>query len=181
MPSETLDHAKQESWDEVPLEGLRDRLEAVPGDMLVVLHQKGSHGPAYHLRVPPAFQQFQPVCTSDDLQDCPVGQVVNACDNTILHTDHVLAQVVQLLGQLSAERDTAMLYVSDHGESLGENGVFLHGLPFWMAPDAQTRVPLIVWTSPGSCCSPAASADLHRTPTNLARSAILRSPGSACG
>ena len=45
--------------------------------------------------------------------------------------------------------DTALIYVSDHGESLGEKGLFLHGMPHAIAPEEQTRVPMVMWFSPG--------------------------------
>ncbi|MDP1534624.1 MAG: sulfatase-like hydrolase/transferase, partial [Rubrivivax sp.] len=45
--------------------------------------------------------------------------------------------------------DSALIYVSDHGESLGENNLFLHGIPYAIAPLVQTRVPMLMWTSAG--------------------------------
>lgn len=136
-------------YDEALLSGLQSRLDAAPGDLFLVLHQRGSHGPAYHRRTPPAFKVFQPECASDDLQACERGQVVNAYDNTILYTDHVLAGLIDILQANAPQADVAMLYVSDHGESLGENGVWLHGFPTFMAPREQLHVPMIWWSSPG--------------------------------
>ena len=139
-----------ECYDEVLLEGLQERLDRADRDLVVVLHQKGSHGPAYYLRVPEAFKVFRPVCGSNQLEKCPREEIVNAFDNTIVYTDHVLAKTIALLRQNSARFDTALLYVSDHGESLGESGgVYLHGLPYAMAPIEQKHVPMLVWLSEG--------------------------------
>jgi lipid A ethanolaminephosphotransferase len=115
---------------------------------VVVLHQMGSHGPAYYKRSPGAAKPFQPECTSHALQKCPPEQLVNAYDNTIHYTDQVLADTVRWLQQEGAGgRPTAMLYVSDHGESLGEKGLYLHGMPYNMAPKEQTHVPMLMWLS----------------------------------
>jgi lipid A ethanolaminephosphotransferase len=137
-------------YDEVLVEHLRAELDALPAgiDEVFVLHQIGSHGPAYFRRVPPAFQAFQPACLSVDLQRCTREQIVNSYDNTILYTDHVLAALIGEL-QRRTDRDTALLYVSDHGESTGENGWYLHGAPYVLAPAEQTRVPMLLWTSAG--------------------------------
>ncbi|HEY9194238.1 MAG TPA: phosphoethanolamine--lipid A transferase [Methyloversatilis sp.] len=139
-----------ECYDEVMLHGLDERLAALdPAQrargVVVVMHQMGSHGPAYYRRSPPAFKPFLPECTSSALQECPHDQLVNAYDNTLRYTDHVLAETVKWL-QAKAQ-PTAMIYVSDHGESLGESGLYLHGMPYAMAPDEQTRVPMVVWLS----------------------------------
>jgi lipid A ethanolaminephosphotransferase len=136
--------------DEGLIHDLDTRLAAAKGTQLWVLHQLGNHGPSYFRRVPPAFERFQPACRSDDLSRCTREEVVNAYDNALLYTDHLLAT---LIGRLQAHADTvdvAMLYVSDHGESLGENGLFLHGVPYAIAPDVQTRVPMVAWLSDGA-------------------------------
>ena len=119
-------------------EGLLEGFDAVVAhaaqrDALLVLHQKGSHGPGYFRRYPPAFRRFAPACEARDLTDCTPGSIVNAYDNTIAYTDHVLAQTIALLAREDATRDAALLYVSDHGESLGEDGLYLHGLPWAIA------------------------------------------------
>lgn len=124
-------------------------LQAPEGRRFVVLHMLGSHGPGYHLRYPREFEQFTPVCRETDFSKCPVSDIVNAYDNTVLYTDHLLADTVRKLQALGSEVDTALLYVSDHGESLGERGVFLHALPYAIAPEFQTRVPMVFWASPG--------------------------------
>jgi lipid A ethanolaminephosphotransferase len=115
-------------------------------DTVLVLHQIGSHGPAYHLRYPKDREEFTPACHSAEFAECTGAEIVNAYDNSILYTDHVLASLIDLL----AGQDKvipALLYVSDHGESLGENGLFLHGAPYFMAPATQTQVPMVMWLS----------------------------------
>jgi len=113
---------------------------------VIVLHQMGSHGPAYYKRTPPELKAFSPECTSAALQDCPREQVVNAYDNSVRGTDALLAGVVRWLRQQPGA--SGLLYVSDHGESLGEKGLYLHGMPYALAPDEQTRVPMLMWLSP---------------------------------
>ncbi len=146
--------ADGECWDPIMLEGLDARIAALPAEqrergVLLVMHQMGSHGPAYYKRVPPAFKRFMPECATNALQDCSREQLLNAYDNTIAYTDHFLALAIGWLQQRQASNDTAMVYVSDHGESLGENNLYLHGLPYAIAPDVQKRVPWITWLSPG--------------------------------
>ena len=142
-----------ECFDEIMLQQLDERIQALPAErrakgVVVVMHQMGSHDPAYYKRVPDNFKKFQPECKSNALQECSREQVVNSFDNTILYTDHFLAQAIQWLKKSEAQAATAMLYVSDHGESLGENNLYLHGLPYRVAPDVQKRVPWITWWSP---------------------------------
>jgi lipid A ethanolaminephosphotransferase len=140
-----------ECFDEVMLHGLDERIAALDParrarGVVVVLHQMGSHGPAYFKRTPAAFKHFQPECESNALQKCGRNTVVNAYDNTLRYTDHLLAQTVAWLKK--RPQPSAMLYVSDHGESLGENNLFLHGLPYAMAPEEQKHVPMVTWVSP---------------------------------
>ena len=137
-----------ECHDEILLDGLQAWIDRQDHDALVVLHMKGSHGPAYHLRYPPAFEFFKPACKADEIDRCEREQIVNAYDNTLRYTDHVLALTIELLRRNGGRFDTSMLYVSDHGESLGEHGVYLHGLPYSMAPREQTHVPMLLWLSP---------------------------------
>lgn len=135
--------------DEVLVEHLRAEIGRKRGlDEVFVLHQIGSHGPAYYERYPNDFARFRPDCRSAALQSCTPEQIRNSYDNTILYTDHVLAGLVALLREEGKHRPTALVYVSDHGESTGESGLYLHGAPYALAPDEQTRVPMIVWTSP---------------------------------
>lgn len=136
-------------YDDVLLSALRAQLDSLTGDAFVVLHQNGSHGPAYHERTPPAFKRFAPECTRADVEHCEREAIVNAYDNTILYTDFVLSRLIALLESASGRFDVAMLYVSDHGESLGEGGLYLHGLPWMLAPREQTHVPMLVWLSDG--------------------------------
>ncbi len=139
-----------ECRDSGMLAGLDDYLAKQNSDVLIVLHQKGSHGPAYYKRYPDAFRQFTPDCRDSDLGKCTAEEIVNAYDNTILYTDDFLDRVLDLLSRHQDRYEPTMLYVSDHGESLGEMGVFLHGMPYFMAPDAQTHVPLLVWAGANS-------------------------------
>jgi lipid A ethanolaminephosphotransferase len=114
---------------------------------VVVMHQMGSHGPAYFKRTPAAFKKFTPECQDTSLSQCDRKQVVNAYDNTILFTDHFLSRVIDWLKTQEAHSVPAMLYVADHGESLGEKNIYLHGLPYSVAPAEQKTVPMITWFS----------------------------------
>lgn len=114
-------------------------------DMLIVLHQMGNHGPEYYRRYPKEFERFKPACQTGELRDCTQREVDNAYDNAILYTDYFLSEVIQFLKKYDSRFFTAMLYVADHGESLGENGVYLHAAPYKIAPKEQTHVPAIVW------------------------------------
>ncbi|MDP1901379.1 MAG: phosphoethanolamine--lipid A transferase [Rubrivivax sp.] len=135
--------------DEALLVGLDERLAAARGTQFLVLHMLGNHGPSYFRRYPPAFARFKPACEKDDLQLCSREEIVNAYDNALLYTDHVVARLIGKLQGAAARVDSAMIYVSDHGESLGENNLYLHGLPYAIAPDVQKRVPMAMWFSPG--------------------------------
>lgn len=134
-------------FDEVLLHNLDRLTPGATGDTVVVLHMLGNHGPAYYKRYPAAFRRFQPTCDTGELRRCDRQSIVNAYDNAVLYTDHVLSQAVAYLKAQEERFDTAMLYVSDHGESLGEKGLFLHGLPQAIAPNEQTRVPMVWWLS----------------------------------
>ena len=139
-----------ECFDEAMLRALPDELARLDPERrargtVVVMHQMGSHGPAYYKRSPPAMKLFQPECTSHALQECPPEQIQNAYDNSLRNTDHLLAETVRWLQTL--KRPTALVYVSDHGESLGEKGLYLHGMPYRMAPTEQTHVPMLTWAS----------------------------------
>lgn len=119
------------------------------GNLVLVLHQLGNHGPAYFKRYPPAFRRFVPTCDSEELSRCSREEISNSYDNALLYTDHVLAQLIDLLHGREDQLDSALLYVSDHGESLGEKGLFLHGVPYAIAPREQTQVPMLLWMSSG--------------------------------
>ncbi len=145
-----------ECFDEAMLHGLDERIAALDPQrrargVVLVLHQMGSHGPAYFKRTPAARKAFLPECTSNTLSECPPEQLLNAYDNTVAYTDHFLGQTLQWL-QTQADQgayDTGLLYFSDHGESLGEKGLYLHGVPYAFAPEQQTRVPMVTWLSAG--------------------------------
>ena len=124
-------------------------LSDIRRDRFTVIHTLGSHGPGYHLRYPAEFEQFKPACREVDFEKCSTEEIINAYDNTLLYDDHLLAKTIDQLTAISDRVDVAMLYVSDHGESLGENGLFLHALPYAIAPETQTHVPMIFWASPG--------------------------------
>ncbi len=135
-----------ECRDEGMLAGLQRYIDAHPkGDIFIVLHQMGNHGPAYFNRYPPQFERFTPVCKSTDLSKCSLQEIGNAYDNAILYTDYFLAKTIDLLRRNDDRFETAMFYVGDHGESLGENGIYLHGMPKALAPEAQLHVPAIMW------------------------------------
>ena len=145
--------ASGECLDRVMLQSLDARIAALPPEQrqrgtVVVLHQMGSHGPAYFKRSAPENKKFLPECASTALQECARQQVVNAYDNSIVETDHFLDSVLKWLSTQDRQAQTAMVYVADHGESLGENNLYLHGLPYAIAPDVQKHVPWITWLSP---------------------------------
>jgi lipid A ethanolaminephosphotransferase len=135
-------------YDMVLLEGLQNHIDRIKeGDFFIVLHQIGSHGPAYFRRYPKEFARFTPECTSSQLQLCTQEEVANSYDNSILYTDYFLSEVIGFLKKNEEKYNTAMLYVSDHGESLGEHNIYLHGMPYMIAPDDQKHVPCVAWFS----------------------------------
>jgi lipid A ethanolaminephosphotransferase len=136
-------------FDEALLQGLARPGSDAGRNRVVVLHPLGNHGPAYFKRYPPEFARYLPACENQDLARCSIDEIINAYDNALLYTDHVLSRAIAELKALSATHDTALIYVSDHGESLGENKLFLHGMPYAIAPQEQTRVPMVMWFSPG--------------------------------
>ena len=138
--------------DEVMLQGLDAELSKRRGDVVLVLHQLGNHGPAYYKRYPSDLKRYTPACETSELGQCSLAEIVNAYDNATLHTDAFLARTIRYLAEQNG-RDAAMIYLSDHGESLGENGLFLHGVPYAIAPKTQLRVPMVMWLSPGFAAS----------------------------
>ena len=134
-----------ECRDDIFLDRLDSWLDGITKDSVIVLHQLGSHGPTYHLRYTDEFRKFTPDCQTAELANCKDSEIINAYDNTILYTDHFLASIIDKLKARSAKLATGMIYASDHGESLGENGLYLHGAPYILAPAEQTHVPFIVW------------------------------------
>jgi lipid A ethanolaminephosphotransferase len=136
----------EECRDEGMLVGLDAFIQNNPNkDIMIVLHQMGNHGPAYYKRYPKEFEKFTPTCQTNQLESCTQEEVSNAYDNAILYTDYFLSKVIAFLKPYSKEYATTMLYMSDHGESLGENGLYLHGIPYFMAPEAQTHVGAVLW------------------------------------
>lgn len=141
----------EECFDERLLRGLPELIRNATGDMVIVLHQKGSHGPAYWKRYPQRFKVFGPVCETNALAECSQASIVAAYDNTIVYTDHVLKSVIDMLARSSRDDqvDTSFMYFSDHGESLGENNLYLHGAPYVISPREQRHIPFMLWLSEG--------------------------------
>lgn len=148
LPDSALCH-DGDCYDMAFLPKLQEKIDAYDKGLVLVLHQKGSHGPAYFERVPKEAQTYTPYCHTNQLQQCTRSEIINAYDNTIAYTDYFLAKVIEFLKRHEAEYDASLIYVSDHGESLGESGVYLHGLPYAIAPEQQTHVPMLAWLSDG--------------------------------
>jgi len=128
------------------LSGLDNYIASHPeGDIVIVLHQMGNHGPAYYKRYPKEYEFYTPVCETNQIENCSREQINNAYDNALAYSDFFLASVIDFLQPLQNEFSTAMLYMADHGESLGELGLYLHGLPYAIAPEAQTHVAAAMW------------------------------------
>lgn len=135
----------RECRDDAFLAPLAAWLDQVTTDSVLVIHQIGSHGPAYYDRYSDEYRRFTPDCRTSDLTKCPNEEIVNAYDNTILYTDQFLAKVIDDLRSHSDKLATSMIYMSDHGESLGENNLYLHGTPYMFAPKEQTHIPAVLW------------------------------------
>ncbi|WHT39281.1 phosphoethanolamine--lipid A transferase EptA [Myroides sp. mNGS23_01] len=134
-------------YDEILLTNLKeDILASTKNKILVVLHTSTSHGPTYNTKYPLAFEHFSPVCQSVELANCSQEELINAYDNTIVYTDYLLHRIIEDLKTLQEFKST-LLFVSDHGESLGENKVYMHGLPMSFAPKEQYEIPFLVWVS----------------------------------
>ncbi|HWP27809.1 MAG TPA: phosphoethanolamine--lipid A transferase [Xanthobacteraceae bacterium] len=136
-------------YDEIMMSGLGDALRSRLHDTLIVFHQMGSHGPTYWKRYPAEFEKFKPACRTNELWRCTQDELINVYDNTIAYTDFVLGRQIRLLQALSDQFDSILIYVSDHGESLGERGLYLHGAPYFLAPKEQTHIPFLIWMSKG--------------------------------
>ena len=139
--------AQGECTDAVFLNPLKETLPTLKRDTVLFIHMIGSHGPAYFLRYPAEAEFFTPACRTAEFADCTTDEIVNAYDNSIRFTDHVIAQTIDVL---AAQSDVipAVFFLSDHGESLGEDGLYLHAAPYFLAPDTQTQVPMVMWLSP---------------------------------
>lgn len=134
------------NYDEVLLYNLEKQIQKLNSNKtFVVLHQHGSHGPLYNKKYPKEFEYFTPTCKSVELQKCSQEELINAYDNTILYNDYFLNSLIEILKK--EKKRVAMLYISDHGESLGENGFYLHGTPKSIAPKYQYEIPFFVWTN----------------------------------
>lgn len=142
--------ADKECLDEILVDSLKRYIEQIKSTdtqpRLIVLHQMGSHGPAYYKRSTPQYQHFKPMCESKSIQGCSQQELINSYDNSIIYTDHVLSDTIDTLKQLP-HYQTAFWYLSDHGESTGEHGLYLHGSPYAIAPSQQTHVPMVLWFS----------------------------------
>lgn len=137
-------------YDEILLQKLQQKIKNIKQNTVLVLHMIGSHGPAYYERYPQKFARFQPDCQTSDIQSCSKEQIVNTYNNTILYSDYILSSAIDILkNNTDKHRDDSLVYISDHGESLGENNTYLHGLPYAFAPDTQTQVPMFFWFSNG--------------------------------
>lgn len=144
LPGECIDG---ECYDDVLFHGLEQTIDNMRGDGVIVLHTIGSHGPTYYNRYPPAFRRYTPTCDTSEIQSCSQEQLKNSYDNTILYVDYIVDKAIKLLQSKQDKFTTSLVYLSDHGESLGENGVYLHGLPYTIAPETQKHVPMLVWLS----------------------------------
>lgn len=136
-----------ECLDDAMLFALADLLPQVTTDAAIFLHTMGSHGPTYHHRVTPEHEVFQPTCATEHIETCTDVQIVNSYDNSIVYTDYILDSLIQQLVAQQDRFDAVLVYVSDHGESLGEGGLYLHGQPYLIAPDVQKQVPMLLWFS----------------------------------
>ena len=140
----------EECRDEGMLVGLQEYINTHPKkDILIVLHTMGSHGPAYYKRYPKQFEHFTPTCQDNQLEKCSQDSISNAFDNTIVYSDYVITKTIELLKANQDKYETSMIYMSDHGESLGENGVYLHGMPYAIAPKAQKNPATAIWVGKG--------------------------------
>ena len=134
-------------YDEILLSNLKNRiLNSNKNKILIILHTSTSHGPAYYKKYPPEFEKFTPVCRTVEVSKCTRQELINAYDNTIVYTDYLLAKLIKELQTLE-QYQSMVLFVSDHGESLGENNLYMHGIPKSLAPKEQLEIPFIVWTS----------------------------------
>ena len=136
-----------ECHDQVLVDALGPWLDQIKVNTTLVLHQLGSHGPAYYARYSEEERLFRPDCRTAEFADCTAEEIINSYDNTIVATDHMIAQIIDMLAARSDRMASSLIYMSDHGESLGENNLYLHGMPYMFAPAEQTHVPFIMWVS----------------------------------
>lgn len=134
-----------ECLDGIFLDKLDTWMSGITQDTVLVMHQLGSHGPAYYLRYPDEYRRFTPDCQSAEFSKCSREEILNAYDNSIAYTDHIISSVIDRLRDKQDKLDTSLIYMSDHGESVGEFGLYLHGAPYFVAPSQQTHVPYVLW------------------------------------
>ncbi|QDX28735.1 phosphoethanolamine transferase EptA [Dickeya poaceiphila] len=146
LPGQCLDG---ECHDEVLFNGVDDYINQLNNDGIIVLHTIGSHGPAYYQRYPDAFRKFTPTCDTNQIQTCSQESLINTYDNTILYVDYIVDKAINVLKGHQDKFNTALVYLSDHGESLGEDGLYLHSMPYAVAPTQQTHIPMLMWFSGG--------------------------------
>lgn len=139
---------ERECFDNILLHDIDKKVSTMNGNKVIVMHPKGSHGPDYYNRYPSNMEVFKPVCKVNTLQDCSSEEINNAFDNTIHMTDQFLNNTIEWLKIQSSSYNTALIYLSDHGESLGEKNLYLHGMPYLFAPIEQKHVPFFFWFSP---------------------------------
>ncbi|MBX9447744.1 phosphoethanolamine transferase EptA [Dickeya chrysanthemi] len=138
-----------ECHDEALFQGVDDYINQLNNDGIIVLHTMGSHGPAYYQRYPEAFRKFTPTCDTNQIQTCSQESLINTYDNTILYVDYIVDKAINVLKEHQDKFNTALVYLSDHGESLGEDGIYLHSMPYAVAPTQQTHIPMLMWFSGG--------------------------------
>ncbi|WP_409308594.1 phosphoethanolamine transferase EptA [Pectobacterium sp. B1J-3] len=134
-------------YDEALFHDLDNYINKLDNDGIIVLHTMGSHGPSYYQRYPDTFKKFTPSCDTNQIQTCSQEELENTYDNTILYADYILDKAINLLKSRQDKFNTALVYLSDHGESLGEKGIYLHSMPYSIAPEQQTHVPMLMWFS----------------------------------
>lgn len=139
---------------------------AKPQDTLILLHQMGNHGPAYYQRYPKQFEYYKPVCMTNELSKCDDQSVINGYDNAIRYTDYFLNSIIDTLKPYQQDYQVVMVYISDHGESLGENNIYLHGMPYNIAPEAQKKVPVIVWSPKNNSIDASRLANMTSQPVS---------------
>jgi len=131
--------------DDILLKNLKQKIEKTKGNQLIVLHTRGSHGPSYHLHYDEESNIYQPICTQYDLWNCPQDELINVYDNSIYYVSKFIARTIDILQSLEDKYNPILIYTSDHGESLNENGIYLHAAPYDTAPKEQKLVPMLVW------------------------------------
>ncbi|EAK1780670.1 phosphoethanolamine transferase [Campylobacter upsaliensis] len=139
-------HIFKEKYDGFLIEELKKTLANLDTANFIIVHLQGSHGPAYYKRYPKEFEKFTPTCDTNELSKCTLEQITNTYDNTILYTDYIVEEMIDKLKTIKDYQNT-LIYISDHGESLGENGIYLHGMPYAIAPKTQTQVPMLLWSN----------------------------------